>query len=112
MPRAILDGSNGKPPPVLTARIPNPSFPLDFQLTVADLTAEGASSSQGDANQYWFQGQDLIVSARWDSDGVAATRDPTDLVGRTQYYASRGDDIELILTGRGFTGKLVMGKNK
>jgi hypothetical protein len=61
VPRAILDGSNGKPPPVLVARYANPQFPFDFSLTKADLTQEGLSTSESD--QFWFEGQDLIVSA-------------------------------------------------
>eukprot|EP00558_Chaetoceros_sp_UNC1202_P006936 CAMPEP_0197238406 /NCGR_PEP_ID=MMETSP1429-20130617/4873_1 /TAXON_ID=49237 /ORGANISM="Chaetoceros sp., Strain UNC1202" /LENGTH=176 /DNA_ID=CAMNT_0042697541 /DNA_START=232 /DNA_END=762 /DNA_ORIENTATION=+ len=112
VPKAILDGSNGKPPPVLAARVSNPSFPFDFQLTGADLTIEGVSSSSRETDQYWFGGQDLVISARWDTDGVAATREATDLVGRTQYFASKDHDIEVALTGRGFTGKLVTGKSK
>jgi len=94
-----LDGSRGKPPPVLTARLGNSySFPLDFQLTALDLTAEGRgatatatatataggedASSTKEEVEYWWNDLDLIVSARWDTDGIAATRDPSDLVGR------------------------------
>ena len=36
----------------------------------------------------------VVVSAQLDSDGVAATRDPTDLAGR-EFYSSelRDDDV-------------------
>jgi len=122
IPRAILDGSNGKPPPVLAARIPNPSaFPLEFTLSAPrDLTVEGSAvvgtNENSNKNNYWFEGLDWIISARWDTDGVAATRDPSDLVGRTVQTAisRRADDsmIRLELQGRGFTGKLVTGKKK
>lgn len=113
VPRAILDGSNGKPPPVLATRIANPSFPFNFALTARDLTPEGgaASDSAGDkGGMYWFENQDLIVSARWDTDGIAASRDPTDLVGRTMSIGK--NDATLTLSGRGFTGKLVTNKSK
>lgn len=110
VPRAILDGSNGKPPPVLSSRIPNPEFPYDFQLSTLDLTQEGAASMPND--RYWFEGQDLTISARWDTDGVASTRDPTDLVGRSQYLSSKNNEPVVQLSGRGITGKLVTGKAK
>ena len=118
VPRAILDGSMGKPPPVLVARIPNvTTFPFQVILTNKDVTVEGGATSttsmttvgtnkngaedcppspNNDSNvpsysnnYWWLQGGasagagGLVVSARLDSDGVAATRDPTDLVGRT-----------------------------
>jgi hypothetical protein len=117
VPRAILDGSNGKPPPVLACRIPNPSFPYEFELTKLDLTPEGAYFLDESLDRYWFEGENLIVSARWDTDGVASTRDPTDLVGRSQYFSqsSKNEEETLVtveLSGRGITGKLVTGKNK
>lgn len=114
VPRAILDGSNGKPPPVLAARIPQPVFPLNFSLTSLDLTQEGAALISGAENDtFWFEGMDLIVSARFDSDGVAYTRDPTDLVGRSIFNAKHSDaGVTVPLTGRGFTGKMVTGKSK
>ena len=108
VPRAILDGSNGKPPPVLVARFANPQFRFEFSLSTADLTQEGVSASE--QNHFWFEGQDLIVSARWDTDGNASTRDPTDLVGRSQYASKGGDDAIVQLEGRGMTGKFVTGK--
>lgn len=71
-----------------------------------------------------------VVSARLDSDGVAATRDPEDLVGRALMKktklskavpataASPGDQastevpqVTVPLQGRGFGGKLVTGKS-
>uniref|UniRef100_A0A7S2YKD8 C2 domain-containing protein n=1 Tax=Entomoneis paludosa TaxID=265537 RepID=A0A7S2YKD8_9STRA len=109
VPRAILDGSNGKPPPVLATRIPNPTFPLKYTLQAPqDLTLEGAATSLDAETKLWFEGLDLIVSARWDTDGTAATRDPTDLVARTVTSSSSN----LQLTGRGIGGKLVTGKSK
>ena len=106
VPRAILDGSNGKPPPCLAARIPltSDSFPYEFSLSDLDLTPEGASSAESGR---WFDGIDLVVSARYDTDGVAATRDPTDLVGRA---IARREPIVIQLKGRGFGGKLVTSK--
>jgi hypothetical protein len=124
VPGAILSGTRGKPPPVLSARFENPSFPFEFELsTPRDLTIEGASSSDGvvvsssttpvlDPSKFWWNRDDLIVSARWDSDGVAATRSPDDLVGRGIW--KRGDDVtvEVPLTGRGSFGKFATGGPK
>jgi hypothetical protein len=124
VPGAILSGTRGKPPPVLAARFENPRFPFDFELsTPRDLTIEGASSSDGvgggvsstpvlDPSKFWWNRDDLIVSARWDSDGVAATRSPDDLVGRG--IRKRGDDVrvEVPLTGRGAFGKFATGGSK
>lgn len=116
IPRAILDGSNGKPPPVLASRIPNPVFPYDFTLSTLDLTPEGAFGLDVSRGKYWFEGENMVVSARWDTDGIASTRDPTDLVGRSQYFASAKDDGETMVTvelvGRGLAGKMVTGKSK
>jgi len=123
VPRAILDGSRGKPPPVLSARFANPTFPFEFTLTSQNFTPEGASIvSEGDAatedgttNDVWWSGEDLIVSARLDSDGVAATRDPTDLVGRGIYSANKaaaGSVVSVELQGRGLFGKSVTGARK
>ncbi len=111
VPRAILDGSNGKPPPVLAARFPNPVFPFEFELTELDLTGEGASKSAATSiSSYWWEDQDLILSGRWDMDGTAATRGPTDLVGRG-LVGSRRSTVDLQMGGRGLTGKLVTGKS-
>lgn len=116
VPKAVLDGSYGKPPPVLACRIPNPSFPCEIILSTADLTPEGAYFLDESRGKYWFEGENLIVSARWDTDGIASTRDPTDLVGRSQYNSvsskQEGETLVTIeLSGRGITGKLVTGKN-
>ena len=51
VPRAILDGSNGRPPPVLSARYPNPTFPFEFRLTSQNYTPEGASSIIEEGNR-------------------------------------------------------------
>jgi hypothetical protein len=130
VPQGILSGTRGKPPPVLAARFENPSFPFDFELvSPRHLTPEGAYSKNvaGPAtqtSQFWWAGEDLVVSARWDSDGVAATRSPDDLVGRavwkyisgtitmTRNSSSSADNkVEIQLTGRGTFGKLVTGNS-
>lgn len=120
VPTAILDGSRGKPPPVLSARYPNPTFPFVFALTAKDFTTEGASIIivNGDSPRdkrsgvWWWNGQDLIVSARLDTDGIASTRDPTDLVGRGIFHASSAmsDTVSIQLSGRGMFGKRVTSK--
>jgi hypothetical protein len=120
VPNAILSGSRGKPPPVLVARYENPSFPFDFTLTTNDLTVEGlptvqnndssSSSSSGSFFQYWWSQDTLIVSARLDSDGIAATRSPDDLVGRGVWNPTKTDQVATVaLQGRGPAGKFVTG---
>jgi hypothetical protein len=119
VPGAILSGTRGKPPPVLAARFENPTFPFEFTLSSPnELTMEGASADGNptsspvmDPERFWWKRDDLIVSARWDSDGVAATRSPEDLVGRG--FLKNGDDsVQVILTGRGAFGKFATGKSK
>jgi len=119
VPRAILEGSRGKPPPVLSARYERPTFPFSFQLTDQDYTLEGqptttaAAADQNSATtaEPWWRQDNLIVSARLDMDGIAATRSPEDLVGRAMYVAKQGgDSIDIPLTGRGAFGKFATGK--
>jgi len=111
VPRAVLDGSRGKAPPILSARFSNPTFPFDFDLSSQWLTPEGASVVEGkDTDDVWWSGEDLIISARLDSDGVAATRDPTDLVGRGIYAAKDDSKVSIELQGRGMFGKAVTKK--
>ena len=111
VPKAILDGSRGKAPPVLAARFADPKFPFAFTLTSENLTPEGASVVEGSSSAWW-KSDDLVVTARLDSDGVAATRDPNDLVGRGYYSSNSSRDAVTVLElqGRGFFGKSVTGK--
>ena len=139
VPAAVLDGSRGRPPPVLSARYPKPDFPFDFELTSLDITPEGAAASAmtttttttttATAVEYgrgvWWAGEDLVVSARLDTDGVASTRDPTDLVGRGIFHppaatptstaaasaaAAPATVVSIELRGRGMFGKSVTGR--
>jgi hypothetical protein len=126
IPTAIRSGTRGKPPPVLTVRLEQPVFPVTVVLTERDLTVEGnRPGTQETDGTYWWSRDDLIVSARWDTDGVAATRSPDDLVGRTRAVASTSPTLptqsqpqppllspptfQLTLTGRGAFGKLATG---
>jgi hypothetical protein len=116
VPAAILAGTRGKPPPIAAKRLTPPlggafEFPLSFELDdVSDLTAEGAAEPVR-----WWQRNELILSARLDSDGQAATRDPADLVGRAVCSPpGQGEDgvrCKLQLVGRGFGGKMLTRKN-
>lgn len=113
VPQAILEGSFGKAPPVLTARIENPTFPLNFRLTSSDLTPEGAPNDEDSNNDIWWRQDDLIVSARLDMDGIAATRSPDDLVGRGLYSGkgtSSNSATVVALGGRGAFGKFATKK--
>ena len=56
---------------------------------------------------------DLIASARLDTDGVAATSDPEDLVGRSVLRKSLGaETVNVQLKGRGIGGKFITGRAK
>jgi hypothetical protein len=121
VPSAILSGTRGKPPPVLAARFENPTFPFQFRLSSPrDLTIEGASDGTSssttpvlDPSKFWWKDDALIVSARWDSDGVAATRSPEDLVGRGVWTGGdAASAVEVPLTGRGAFGKFATGGSK
>lgn len=106
-----------KPPPILTKRIPikASNFPYRFKLdSQFDLTPEGQESYAG-----WSSGKTpILISARVDEDGVAATRGPNDLVGKASisYGLNEGDPawdkaaIELV--GRGIGGKLVTSQTR
>lgn len=115
VPRAILSGTRGKAPPIAALRLAPPlRFPLQFELDDADLTPEGAAEPA----RWWGKGQ-FILSARLDSDGQAATREPTDLVGRAvcaPLPAGREGEgpaaqavprCSVQLVGRGIGGKLI-----
>ena len=97
---------------------------IEFELTQKNLTPEGAlilpaannEGEEGDGSaMLWWEKNDkeLIVSARLDTDGVASTRDPEDLVGRG--ISSRSSDsaavVSIELRGRGLFGKSVTAKN-
>jgi hypothetical protein len=99
-----------KVPPLAAARFGFPTLPYEFTLTLDDLTPE----FKGVPVEEWER-QDLIVSARLDTDGVAATRDPADLVGRgtvrkaSSAVASAWEGADVELQGRGLTGRLLTG---
>lgn len=103
----------GKVPPLATARFAAPiAFPFEVRLTAGEhLTPEFAGVPRDE-----WGGQDLTLSARWDVDGTAATRDPDDLVGRGllektgKTDASRWRKAEVVLEGRGLTGRILTGK--
>ena len=104
--------SGGKVPPLATARFSGPiQFPLSITLSTDDLTPEfsGVLASE-------WESQDLIVSARLDTDGTAATRDPDDLVGRALLVKGGSSDatkwppLKVELQGRGLTGRILTGR--
>ena len=97
-------------PPLAAARFPAPTFPFSFSLGLDAITPEFSGIPRAE----WEQ-QDLIVSARLDTDGVAATRDPVDLVGRGLVGKANSVDpaawtpADVELQGRGLTGRLLTG---
>jgi hypothetical protein len=103
-----------KIPPLARARVGTDlSFPYRFRLTTSDLTPEYASVDP----QNW-EAADLIITARFDTDGVAATRGPDDLVGRAPLLKHNTRDeadwskCAVELQGRGLTGLLLTGGSK
>lgn len=105
---------NNKPPPLLTKRIPGPiSFPIPFVLEYKqDVTPEGLVYPQG-----WSNNKKIVVTVRLDTDGIAATRDSTDLIGKSIAEPSSSDGekglwnpVEVELTDRGIGGKFVTRK--
>ena len=67
-------------PPLAVLRIPNPSFPYEFELGQANVMIPTLR----------FEG-DLQLTARLDSDGNARTKLPGDLVGKVSRSISPGD---------------------
>ena len=62
----------GKVPPLAAARFATPvEFPFAFTLTTDDLTPEFSAVEPSK-----WSGADLTLTARFDVDGVAATRGP------------------------------------
>ena len=99
----------GKVPPLATKRYAGPvTFPYTYTLeSPGDLTPEYANVPREE-----WDSQDLLIAARLDMDGVAATRGPDDLVGRTlarKQSDSTFSAAPLALRGRGVTGKLLTG---
>jgi hypothetical protein len=82
---------------------------MTYSLMLQDLTVEGRDLWTLNPQQT-MNARDWIVSARLDSDGVAATLDPTDLVGRNYYTHTSSKTglpltVDLELQGRGIGGK-------
>lgn len=102
---------NMKPPPVLTSRTAGPfEFPVEIVLTSpSDMTPEGQEIAQ-----QWQSGKSpIVVSARLDSDGVAATRNAEDLVGKSITSKSENGEwagCRIELTDRGVGGKFITKK--
>ena len=84
----IVRRPQGPPRPIAAKRIDNPKFPVSFEMTNADVIAEGAE----------LRGM-VDVVARLDRDGQAGPAQPGDIEGR---YAKNptlagGRDVEIIL---------------
>ena len=103
---------NIKLPPVLTKRIASVNtFPFEFTLSdEKDATPEGIATAKE-----WTSGDlPLLFSARLDSDGVAATRGPDDLVGQgsSNFKDGSWERVTIALEGRGVAGKFITQPNK
>jgi hypothetical protein len=95
---------NFKSPPVMSKRIPASALKSGFPLEVTlDSAVDSTPEGQADA---WTKGTNpLLVSARLDVDGTAATRSPEDLTGSGSASFDRAEGrwehFEIALSGRG-----------
>jgi hypothetical protein len=76
----LIARSTGAGPPLAVQRIPEPRFPLDFEIGPDDRMIQ----------QLPFAGP-LRLSARVDGDGNATSREPGDLVGASSEEVEPGD---------------------
>jgi len=102
----------GRTPPLAARRIPLaslrntlPIFPLRLALGPSDALPDAPERS------VWAAAPQLVLSARLDVDGVAASRDPDDLVGRgaaPRDAAQPGGwgEATVQLVGRGLAGRM------
>ena len=93
--------------------LPTPPFPLEVQLKEGDIYADTPQAQHAVAEE--IKTADLVLSARLDTDGNAATRSPEDLVGQGTMYKFKAEDsaqwarAPVTLTGRGAFGEFVTG---
>ena len=99
-----LYAANGKVLPLSASRFPSPTFPFQAVIDPQDILEPYRSLPPADLER--LTSQEIVVSARLDSDGDSATRGPEDLVGRT-LCAPKGGGGELRLGGRGLTGRIL-----
>jgi hypothetical protein len=106
----------GRGPPLAARRVALASlpqgggaavFPLRLLLGPADALPDAPAAAD------WRAAPQLLVSARLDVDGTAATRDPDDLVGRgaapgagAQGGGAAWGEAAVTLVGRGLAGRL------
>ena len=95
-------------PAVMSKRIPgeNVKFPLQYSISEA---TDGTEDVALQRNK-WVD-LPITISVRYDTDGVAATRDSTDLVGKGESERDKATDTwqqsNIALSDRGLGGKLV-----
>ena len=106
---------SAKKPALLTKRIPGTiNFPYSYNIDFKnDATPEGtAALSKFEDSKSKLPG--LVFAVRLDTDGVAATRDTTDLVGKgdAKPESNSYGSVDIALTDRGLGGKFVTTKKK
>lgn len=106
---APLYAAAGKVPPLASLRLPLPDpvperVPFEVPWEALEAEYEGLSKEALAA----IVGRPLVVSARLDLDGVAATRDAEDLVGRALFEGGGG--VEVKMGGRGLVGRVLTRK--
>ena len=102
-------------PAVMTKRIKGDDikyFPYKFKISEKEDGTEDVNLQ----HEKWATGKlPLTISVRYDSDGSAATRDSTDLVGKTEIGLNNDGKFEVAevsLTDRGLGGKFVTTKKQ
>lgn len=101
---------NIQPPALLTKKILSKDLQFPFTTTL-DTTSD--STPEGLNDRSWKSGYlPLIITARYDADGVAATRSKDDLIGRTISNYDRTsktfDEYTLKLGDRGLGGRITL----
>lgn len=82
---------------VAAIRLTDVTFPVSFRVTSADLFPDAPRVPPGAS---------LTVSARYDADGIAATRDPDDLVA-SAFTKQNDQQLALKLQPRGLVSKFM-----
>ena len=86
----IAKRGEGPGPPLAVVRVPDPEFPVAFQIGPENVMIPSQR----------FEG-DVVLSARLDRDGNALTREPGDLQTTALRSATAGDrDVEIVLDTR------------
>ncbi len=97
-------------PAVMSQRVPGDKVTFPYTYTLNE--KEDATEDVNLQREKWVA-LPMVISVRYDTDGVAATRDETDLVGKGDSSRTPEDSwkqADVVLSDRGVGGKLVTGR--